>query len=540
VATAADIDRLIEEGLSRYGAGDLDGALLLWEQALAIDPENPQANSYVDYVRSNYDVLQTDQSIGIVDDAGFGIADEPEYIIEISPGDGQGVPAPMYMDPLDEGWFIEEEATRDFTREAEARTISADLPPQQIELEAEEPPDSELELPLPRQPSEPAVTFESSTREYGKENEFEDAPSSFKAESTPLGFGTMETEVRRRELGFVQPTQPARLEVKLRTPTSPPHGADLELAPSNRGEPEPHRTQRGLAPVVRRPAEDDLISSLPSPRQPSANAEARIVTRDLPEPRLPAVAHTDDGDLALPTASTRDLGERNRVPTAPASPAAIGISSSDLHVTAAPTRDLGLRPGGRPPSVYPDEDAPTRQSDARAIREHNTQRAEDGTKQDIVLPFDPIDARSGQILDELDAEVAPDESKDERTRRRITALLDRAIAWNSQDELDKAATAVELALSEDPNSALAQKLIQRNRETIMTVFQNFLGDLERQPQLARPLHELAQAPISPRAAFLLSRIDGTLSLDEILDVSGMPRLEAYRHLCQLFLRGILR
>jgi hypothetical protein len=29
---------------------------------------------------------------------------------------------------------------------------------------------------------------------------------------------------------------------------------------------------------------------------------------------------------------------------------------------------------------------------------------------------------------------------------------------------------------------------------------------------------------------------GSLSLDEILDVSGMPRLEAYRYLCQLFLR----
>ena len=66
------------------------------------------------------------------------------------------------------------------------------------------------------------------------------------------------------------------------------------------------------------------------------------------------------------------------------------------------------------------------------------------------------------------------------------------------------------------------------------------GMLQRTPQLARPLHELASAPISPRAAFLLSRIDGLLSIDEILDVCGMPRLEAYRYLCQLFLRGILR
>jgi hypothetical protein len=101
-------------------------------------------------------------------------------------------------------------------------------------------------------------------------------------------------------------------------------------------------------------------------------------------------------------------------------------------------------------------------------------------------------------------------------------------------------TAVDLALSEDPNSALSQKLIHRNRDAIMNAFQAFLGDLQRTPALARPLHELGAAPISPRAAFLLSRIDGTLSLDEILDVSGMPRLEAYRYLCQLLLRGILR
>jgi hypothetical protein len=74
----------------------------------------------------------------------------------------------------------------------------------------------------------------------------------------------------------------------------------------------------------------------------------------------------------------------------------------------------------------------------------------------------------------------------------------------------------------------------------MTVFQSYLGDLQRAPVLARPLHELSTAAINPRAAFLLSRIDGTLSVDETLDVSGMPRLEAYRYLCQLLLRGIIR
>jgi len=38
----SELDRLIDEGLNRYGSGDLDGALEAWEEALAIDPDNAQ------------------------------------------------------------------------------------------------------------------------------------------------------------------------------------------------------------------------------------------------------------------------------------------------------------------------------------------------------------------------------------------------------------------------------------------------------------------------------------------------------------------
>jgi len=131
VAPAADIDRLIEDGLNRYGSGDLDGALLIWEEALAIDPENAQANSYVDYVRMNYEVLQTDSGLGISNEP-FGIEEDPEYIIEITEGHEipeAEAPAPLFMDPLDQGWFIEEEQTREVlaarTRSIASRTWRA-------------------------------------------------------------------------------------------------------------------------------------------------------------------------------------------------------------------------------------------------------------------------------------------------------------------------------------------------------------------------------------------------------------------------------
>jgi len=203
----------------------------------------------------------------------------------------------------------------------------------------------------------------------------------------------------------------------------------------------------------------------------------------------------------------------------------------DDLLISAPTRELGLRTERRPVT----EDETTGHYDFQI------QRVTPRTSSKFDIPgMDPIDVRSAEILEEIDRDAPASETREDRTRRRITALLDRATEWGQRSDLERSVTAVDLALSEDPNSALAQKLIQRNRETITNAFQGFLGDLQRTPALARPLHELGGAPISPRAAFLLSRIDGTLSLDEILDVSGMPRLEAYRYLCQLLLRGILR
>src|SRR5215210_4851454 len=109
----AEIDDLIEQGLNLYGQGDLDGALLAWEQALIVDPENAQANSYVDYVRMNYELL-TGEVENPEQQAPFGIDDEP-YQIEILPAEAAHL-NPDQTSPqvrtrtadMDAGWFIDE------------------------------------------------------------------------------------------------------------------------------------------------------------------------------------------------------------------------------------------------------------------------------------------------------------------------------------------------------------------------------------------------------------------------------------------------
>jgi len=544
LAASTEIDRLLEEGLSLYGSGDLDGALVAWERVLALDPRHAQANSYVEYVRANYTVL-SDGKPEAADDsnsAPFPVVEEPEYQIEIQPGElppAIAGRAPSHMDPLDEGWLVEEE-TRDRTEQVAKRRASsqAERVNKELELETEE----------------PTVEFETATREY--------AGGFANSENTPVGFAAQSTDVRKRELGFVQPTADPGIgvQVRIRTPSAAPppppakpapamelgtpppplDSSGFELGGAGRGEtmrdPPPPTTQ---LPFDSAPPslDDDLFGgpSTRSTRDAIPEVLARRSTKDLPgQARLPA----------------------DRTPRTTIDPSA--VSQAEVVMAHAATRELGTRPSTRPPT---NDDSPTREADVRAFREHHAaqQRAQaatesdtpsspkaktrpldEGTRQDIVLPFDPIDARSAQILDEIDVDAPPGESDEDRTRRRLSTLFDRALAWNGISDYEKAVTAIDLALSEDPGSALAQKLIHRNRDTIMMVFQNYLGELDRQPQLAKPLHELATTPINPRAAFLLSRIDGTLSIDEILDVSGMPRMEAYRYLCQLFLRGVLK
>lgn len=557
----AAIHRLIEDGLSKYGTGDLDGALLAWERALSLDPDNTQAASYVEYVRTNYEVLVSGATGE--DSAPFGIDDEPSHRISTRPGEVVASDAsPMFFDPTDEGWFIESEQVGRAGMK-QSRTTSGSV---MFEMEADEPP------PPPRAPQPSPISFDDAMREYpsgpGRPPAMltvaAEAPTEFDVgestggfggpqQATPPGFGSQITDVRKRDLGFVQPSgkpaptapgggvQPAALKVTVRTPTlprmdhgppQPPHAradGDDERASTDADPPAVEQVLLGTAPTVDFSTRADLETPT-GERTPLPVLDSRSETRELPPPSVapgprPVVA-------ATATQRLPELQQR-------ANDAA--LQASDDPAIGAPTRGLAMRPPAQRADTGSEEQK-TGEADVRAIRRTIAAESIDpeGTRADFVLPFDPIDARAGQILDEVDADAPASESKEDRLRRRIGGLFDRALGWNGIGEVDKAVAAIDLALSEEPGSPLAQKLIHRNRDTIMTVFQNFLGDLERQPQLARPLHELANAPISPRAAFLLSRVDGTLTIDEILDVSGMPRLEAYRYLSQLFLRGILK
>jgi hypothetical protein len=104
------------------------------------------------------------------------------------------------------------------------------------------------------------------------------------------------------------------------------------------------------------------------------------------------------------------------------------------------------------------------------------------------------------------------------------------------------AQALELAdilLAEDPGNAEARECRDRCRALLEQKYARDLGRLDRAPivtsQGARPDVQ----SIDHRAGFVLSLVDGASTLETILDICGMPKLDALRILHELTAHGII-
>ena len=119
-------------------------------------------------------------------------------------------------------------------------------------------------------------------------------------------------------------------------------------------------------------------------------------------------------------------------------------------------------------------------------------------------------------------------------QRRVTTTDHLALAraalqrGDSEGAFDAAEHALAEAGAIDSPDLLAES------DLLVRIYERILGDRRRHVALA-----LLPSGLDARAAFLLSRIDSQMSLDDLLDVSGMPRLESTRLVSSLLRHGIL-
>lgn len=91
----------------------------------------------------------------------------------------------------------------------------------------------------------------------------------------------------------------------------------------------------------------------------------------------------------------------------------------------------------------------------------------------------------------------------------------------------------ESLLGDDPLHVVAKKYADNCRSILEQMYTARLGSLDRVPFVAVPLEQLRWLSIDHRAGFVLSHVDGVSTLEQILDVSGMPLLDTLRILYEL-------
>jgi hypothetical protein len=108
------------------------------------------------------------------------------------------------------------------------------------------------------------------------------------------------------------------------------------------------------------------------------------------------------------------------------------------------------------------------------------------------------------------------------------------------DDLSGALRHAELILGRVPDHEQAARCAANCRNRLIQLYSSKIGRLDRVVVQAMVDSQLRWLGLDHRSGFLLSRVDGVCTLEELLDVCGMPRLEALKTLADLLERGAIR
>ncbi|MBI5496446.1 MAG: hypothetical protein HY904_15595 [Deltaproteobacteria bacterium] len=124
-------------------------------------------------------------------------------------------------------------------------------------------------------------------------------------------------------------------------------------------------------------------------------------------------------------------------------------------------------------------------------------------------------------------------------KSRCAAMMARVKELHDLGDFSGSLEIVEKVLELDPQNAEARDYMERNEETLLQMYLSKLGPLERTPRMRMTADQVIWLNLHHKAGFLLSRVDGMSSFDDILSLSAMPRLETVRILAQLLSAGVI-
>lgn len=237
-------------------------------------------------------------------------------------------------------------------------------------------------------------------------------------------------------------------------------------------------------PLPRLASEPPVVAV--QPLDPMAMQQAPRAGRAVPLAEVPASPHS----AASPSSATARPG-RNRAALATEP---TGLELMDLSPPPTTTRSPSAQLGRDPRD-------PVLELDLGDV-------ARSGPPPAVLMPSEPASARDAEI----------------------TAMKDRY----AMGDFTGALVVAEGMLEVNADDLDAQRYAQSCRDVLTQMYAARLGALSQRVRVAVPGDQIRWLSLDHRAGFVLSLIDGSSTVEELLDISGMNRLDALRILYTLF------
>ncbi|HKP63716.1 MAG TPA: hypothetical protein VJV78_43580 [Polyangiales bacterium] len=201
--------------------------------------------------------------------------------------------------------------------------------------------------------------------------------------------------------------------------------------------------------------------------------------------------------------------------------------------------DFETTPGGKLPSSLP---APLGQSEG-----HDAWTVDRMSRQSTVPPerrddVDRLRELSALPLGDLPLDLSGG-ALDLVNRSRPSQQLDiigEMEELYALDDLTGALRQAEFILGRFPDNEQALRCAANCRARLVQLYASKLGPMDRVITVTLETSQLRWLGLDHRSGFLLSRVDGVSTVEEVLDICGMPRLEALKTLADLLERGAIR
>jgi len=332
-------------------------------------------------------------------------------------------------------------------------------------------------------------------------------------------------------------------------PSAPPAGPEAVTAPPGRPEPSSPPLGRAATSGRSRPA-------LPKPTPPSRHGPDRTPEEIRRRDAIPTL--TDEGELEA-------ARKRSASRTRPTPEGILSLANARVPSQAPPRKEsIGafgavdrewVELATRPPPPGFNENVAQERGTASAAR--------DAAASDDDAPTRPPPPMQQDLIDALARGDSPPSTRqgNDLVRKAGAAAVGSlppnppaAIAlpsvpppptiqeMNDRVSLGDYTGALEVAerlLAIDPDDLVAKTCAATCRGVLRKMYSARIGPLDRVPMVMVARDQLRWLSIDHRAGFVLSLIDGVSSLEMILDVTGMPELDALRILSELVQQRII-